>query len=161
MKSKLLLCLELVLGGCLIPLVVHAFWATNTTYPNDISLKTPFVRVVPSHRYGITNNLCVFFYIYVLPKDKPDVKSFWGELWVRGNAGNVIAKSSMQPKKHSGPVPDAVPKSWAGKCIQFEFMVATNYLSDSEFDLSKTVDPELGSAGTVYQFNLKEFAAEK
>ena len=158
MKSKLLLCLALVLGGYFAPLTVQAYWGLVPVDRANMDSTTPFVRMV-SIPFGTTNDSRVAFSIYVLPKDKAGARLFSGNLAVKNDVGKFIASSPVRPKLEPEVVPKAVPKSWAGKCLVFEFSVAADHLSQSEFDLNETGDLKWGTSGIAFQFKLHEFAA--
>jgi hypothetical protein len=164
MKPQLLLGLALVLSGYFIPLSAQAYWASIPVDHANINTTAPFLRVVTT-QYGVTNDSRIAFSVYVLVKDKQPEELISGLLAVKDKSGKAsdqfIAQAQVQARKLPDEnVPSAVPKSWAGKCVVFQFEVAAKFLSDSEFSVDVSADPKWGTAGISYTLNLKEFADE-
>ena len=163
MKQKLLLCLALVLGGIFYSQPTYAYTIGIQVNRTNIATAAPFIRIVPT-RIGPTNNPAVWFRIYLLTNDYAGEKFVSSSVIVADSpaSSSCLARTKVQAEEPlKGEDPAAVPKSWAGKYKVFEFFVADRVLANSEFSVGFTKDPILGSAGTDYDFNLKEFAGEK
>jgi hypothetical protein len=163
MKSKLLLCLALVLSGCFYSRTAHAYVALIPLNRTNIATTAPFLRIVSTH-YGLTNNPITEFSVFVLLKNKSDVETTSGILTVKDaqqkDSDTYIVNTLVQSRKLPGGV-TSIPKSWAGKCIVFRFAVATRLLGNSDFCVEQMDDPKFPGGGEVFEFNLQEFADEK
>src|SRR5580704_18463548 len=162
MRSKLLLCLALVLSGLFATQCAYGFVAEIQI--NHANLKTycPVVTIKTT-RPNWTNDEVVFFTVIVFPKDKQRSDHFSGRLEISDtDVGKhfFIALTMVEPRKYLGLLNEEVPKSLQDKCIKFEFGVAVKYLQTSEFRVEETYGGPDG-APTDYIFNLKEFADEK
>jgi hypothetical protein len=172
MNPKLLLCLALVLSGCLIGLFnpQSACGYEVVTQINHANLKTDcsFLKI-KTVRFGSTNNPAVWFTVIVIPKNKQKSehvdKIYLGRLDISDTNG-FIAGTSVHWRKLEGELPD-VPKPLRAKCVVFEFVVGDKYLEKSEFNVEefsaeeKTGEALIGGSPTEYIFNLKEFDDEK
>ncbi|HTB86166.1 MAG TPA: hypothetical protein VK742_21140 [Candidatus Sulfotelmatobacter sp.] len=171
MKPKLLLCLALVLSGCLLGLFnpQSACGYEVVTQINHANLKNYSFLKIKTARLNFTNNSAVWFTVIVIPKNKQKSehvdKIYLGRLVISDTNG-FIAGTSVQWRKFEGELPD-VPKPLRAKCVVFEFVVGDKYLEKSEFKVEefsaeeKTGEALIGGSPTEYIFNLKEFDDEK
>ncbi|HEX5397631.1 MAG TPA: hypothetical protein VFY06_01095 [Verrucomicrobiae bacterium] len=163
MKSKLLLYLALVLGGCSYSQKAQAFWMTIPLNRTNLTVTAPFLRIV-STRDGLTNNPIVQFTVFVLFTNKSDGMLLSGSLEIRDGQGTkpCLVETMVQAEEPlEGVVATAVPKSWAGKYKIFRFDIAASLLADSTFTVGFGTGPKMAGTGDAYSFRLKDFAEEK
>jgi hypothetical protein len=156
MKSKLILCLALVLSGMIFYsfATLNAYGSTVEIQINHANLKTDYSFLkINTSRVLFTNNPVLYFTVTVIPKDKrQQADNFEGTLTINDpsikDSHTVIGYTSVNARK----LPD-------GK-IMFSFGIAVKYVETSEFRVEESYG-KFGDAPVDYIFNLKEFADEK
>jgi hypothetical protein len=154
MKSKLLLCLALVVFAFDAQLV-RAFdepYEVNRTNITTRYFSFLLVKAIDIH--PTNNNEVIVFRIIVMPKEKHQPEQFGASLNI--SDGNKYILWAELHKVPGYAIPDypEIPKSVKSKSVMFEFSVSTKYLANSEVELKEGL-------GCGYLLKLKEFAYVK
>jgi len=162
MKSKIILCLALVLSGIFAKESLCAYEVEIQLNHSNLKTNFSFLEIKTVH-ISYTNNEVVAFTVLVIQTNKSE--NITGCLEVRETnskgSNNYIVYTSVQGQKLTGgSIIDGIPEPLRSKCVVFHFSVAAKYLETSAFRIEETAG-KFGSSPVDYCFNLKEFADEK